>query len=73
MPVSVEDLRAKHAIMSNMWLLGQMRQLERSLYADFTKETFPNFLEILLSKKNFMFRRELPDQDAGRTGLEGLP
>ena len=62
MPVSVEDLRTKYAIMSNMWLLGQMRQPGRSLYADLTKETFPNFLEILLSKKNFMFRRELPDK-----------
>ena len=62
MPVSVEDLRTKYAIMSNMWLLGQMRQPGRSLYADLTKDTFPNFLEILLSKKNFMFRRELPDK-----------
>ena len=48
--------------MSNMWLLGQMRQPGRSLYSDLTKETFTNFVEILLSKKNFIFRRELPDK-----------
>ena len=73
MPMSVEELRTKYAIMSNMWLLGQMRQPGRSLYSDLSKETFPNFLEIHLSKKNFIFRRVLPDKTlAGRTGRIAL-
>ena len=30
--------------MTNMWLLGQMRQPGRRLYVDFTKDTFTVFI-----------------------------
>ena len=31
--------------MTNLWLLAQLRQLGRQLYADLTKDTFNDFLE----------------------------
>ena len=34
-PVNEKDLRDKYAIMTNMWLLGQMKQPGRSIYRDF--------------------------------------
>ena len=47
-PTSTEELRDKYVIMSNMWLLAQMRQPGRHLYADLLSE--------LLSTRNFRFR-----------------
>ena len=62
MPGSLEQLRTKYAIMSHVWLVAQMRQPGRQLFSDLTPNTFPKFLEQLLSKKNFQFRKELPDK-----------
>ena len=39
-PVDENTLRDKYATMTNMWLLGQMRQLVRSIYRDFHRSTF---------------------------------
>ena len=38
------DLRAKHALMTNLWLLAQMKQPGRSIYKDSDKSTFIEFL-----------------------------
>ena len=62
MPASLEQPRTKYAIMSRVWLVAQMRQPGRQLFSDLTPNTFPKFREQLLSKKNFHFRKELPDK-----------
>ena len=43
----------------NMWLLAQMKQPGRSIYWDFDKSTFMDFLETLLDKKNFNLHKEV--------------
>ena len=59
-PKDVEQLRAKYDVMSNLWLLAQMRQPGRVLHTDLTPLTFPKLTE-LLSKKNFNLKKELLD------------
>ena len=39
MPLTSEGLRDKYAVMTNMWLLAQMRQRGRTMYQDLTKDT----------------------------------
>ena len=51
MPSNPEELRVKFKIMSNFWLLAQMRQPGTHLYADFTRMTFVDFLVELLSER----------------------
>ena len=45
--------------MTNPWLLAQLRQPGRQLYADLTKDTFNDFLEDLLSTDNFLMKRQI--------------
>ena len=52
-PSDEKGLRLKYSIMTNLWLLAQMRQPGRSIYADFDRNTFVDFLETLLDKDNF--------------------
>ena len=59
MPSSTEELRLKYRIMSNCWLLAQMRQPARHLFSDLTVLTFPTFCDELLSEKNFMLDKEV--------------
>ena len=47
---------------SCMWLLAQLRQPGRSLYKDFTRTTFEDHLKLLLSRKNFNYRKEVDGQ-----------
>ena len=54
MPSNPEDLRVKFKIMTNCWLLAQTRQPGPHLYADFTRMTFVDFLDELLSERNFL-------------------
>ena len=58
-PTSTEELRDKYVIMSNMWLLAQMRQPGRHLYADLTPLTWSDLLSELLSTRNFRLEREV--------------
>ena len=55
-PVDGTTLRDKYAI---MWLLAQMKQPGRSIYRDFDRSTFSDFLERLLDKKNFNLHIEV--------------
>ena len=59
MPVTVEDLRRKYWVMTHMWQLAKMRQPSRPMYADLDEKTWNNFLEELLNRENFNFRREI--------------
>ena len=52
MPADPESLRTKYRVMTNLWLLAQLRQLGRRLCADLTKDTFNDFLEELFSTDN---------------------
>ena len=54
-PTDEKGLRLKYSILTNLWLLAQMRQPGRSIYADFDRNTFIDFLETLLDKDNFNF------------------
>ena len=45
--VNTEDLRTTYKVMTNHWSLAQIGQLGRHLYADFTKDTFSDFLDEL--------------------------
>ena len=58
-PTDEKGLRLKYSIMTNLWLLAQMRQPGRSIYADFDRNTFIDFLETLLDKDNFNFYKEV--------------
>ena len=49
----------KYSILTNLWLLAQMRQPGRSIYADFDRNTFIDFLETLLDKDNFNLYKEV--------------
>ena len=54
-----KGLRLKYAIMSNLWLLAQMRQPGRSIYQDLNRCTFNDFLDTLLDRDNFNFYEEV--------------
>ena len=58
-PIDEKGLRLKYSIMTNLWLLAQMRQPRRSIYADLDRNTFIDFLETLLDKDNFNFYKEV--------------
>ena len=58
-PTDEKGLRLKCSIMTNLWLLAQMRQPGRSIYADFDRNTFIDFLETLLDKDNFYFYKDV--------------
>ena len=58
-PSSIEELRLKYAIMSNMWLLSKLRSPGRPLFSDLDEHTWPKFLEILLSDDNFLCERRI--------------
>ena len=59
MPTSTEGLRLKYRVLSNCWLLAQMRQPVRHLFSDLTVLTFPTFCDELLSDKNFVLDKEI--------------
>ena len=59
MPATIEDLRRKYWVMTQKWQLAKMRQPSRPMYADLDEKTWNNFLEELLNRENFNFRREI--------------
>ena len=58
-PIDEKGLRLKCSIMTNLWLLAQMRQPGRSICADLDRNTFIDFLEVLLDKDTFYFYQEV--------------
>ena len=59
MPANFEELRIKYKVMNHMWLLSQMREPGRHLFADLTDRTFSDILEELFSENMFMMQREV--------------
>ena len=59
MPTDPESLSTKYRVMSNLWLLAQLRQPGRQHYADLTRNTFKVFLEELLSTDNFLSKKQI--------------
>ena len=55
MPANTEALRTKYEVLTNLWLLAQSRKM----YADFTENTWPKFLEELLNENNFWLQRDI--------------
>ena len=51
--------RTKYRVMTNLWLLAQLRQPGRQLHADLSKDTFNDFLDELLSTDNFFMKRQI--------------
>ena len=58
-PSDERGLRMKYSIMTNLWLLAQIRHPGSSIYSDFDRNTFIDFLETLLDKDNFNFYKEV--------------
>ena len=58
-PVDEKSLQNEYSIMTNMRSLAQMKQRGRSIYGDFDRSTFVDFLERLLDKKNFNLHKEV--------------
>ena len=58
-PKNTEELRAKYEVMSNMWLLAQLRQPGRSLFSDLQPTTFQRILKQLLGKEDFGLKKKL--------------
>ena len=54
MPTNVEELLTKYKVMANMFLLAKMRQPSRHLYKVLEVNTFSDFLDELLSDRNFL-------------------
>ena len=59
MPLNSEELRDKYAVMTNMWILAQMRQPGRTMYQDLRKDTWNDLLQEPLSTRNFRLEREV--------------
>ena len=59
MPSNPEELRLKYKVLSNCWLMGQLRQPGRHLFSDLDRNTFADFLDVLLSEKNFLLTKNL--------------
>ena len=59
MPTDPESLRTKYRVMTNLWLLAQLRQPGRQLHADLSKDTFNDFLDLLLPTDNFLVKRQI--------------
>ena len=55
MPANTEALRTKYEVPTNLWLLAQSRKM----CADFTENTWPEFLEELLNENNFWLQRDI--------------
>ena len=58
-PKNFEELRLKYEVMGNMWLLAQLRQPGRSVFADLEPNTFQKFLKQLLGKQDFNLQKEI--------------
>ena len=58
-PTDEKGLRLKYAIITNVWLLAQMRQQGRSIYQDLDRCTFNDFLDTILDRDNFNFYEEV--------------
>ena len=50
-PTDPESLRTKNRVMTNLWLLAQLRQLGRQHYANLTKDIFNDFLGIIVDRQ----------------------
>ena len=70
MPTDSESLRTKYRVMTNLWLLAQLRQPDHQPYADLSKDTFGGILEELLSTDHFLLKRDLGCTHLG--SLHGL-
>ena len=57
-PTTIEDLRTKYKVMANMFLLAQMRQPSRHLYRGLEVDTLSDFLDELLSDRNFLMESD---------------
>ena len=59
MPQTTEQLRTKYRIMSNMWLLAQMRQPGCRLYEEFNDSAWSDLLDELSSEDMFQLEQEV--------------
>ena len=59
MPSNPEELWLKYKVLSNCWLMGQLRQPGRHLFSDLDRNTFADFLDVLLSEKNFLLIKNI--------------
>ena len=73
-PKDVEQLRAEYDVISNLWLLAQMRQPKQALYTDLSLFTFPRVLKELFEQEELQPEERAPGPQKRRgTSLESLP
>ena len=70
MPQNSEHLRTKYKVMSNMWLMAQMRQPGRRLYEDFNDRTWSDLLDELMSEEMFQLEQEVAGEKMVRSRWE---
>ena len=70
MPLHSEQLRTKYKVMSNMWLMAQMRQPGRRLYEDFNDRTWSDMLDELMSEDMFQLEQEVAGEKMVRPRWE---
>ena len=56
-PTDSESLRTGYCVMTNLWLLARIRQPNRPLYADVTKDMFNDFLVEMSADDLFLMNR----------------
>ena len=61
-PTKTKSFRTKYRVMTNFWLLAQIRQPGRTVHADLTKDTWSDFLKQLPSDDNFLANREIDNE-----------
>ena len=69
-PKNIEELRAKYEVMSNMWLLAQLRQPGRSVFADLERQLSKSFSNSFSASRTSTYRRRFKEvfshRQAGR-------
>ena len=58
MPAQIEELRSKYKVIAYMFLLAKMRQPSRNLYRDVEVTAVSDFLDELLSDRNFFMESD---------------
>ena len=67
MPANPGESRVKYNIMTHCWLFAQILQPGRHLHSDFTRMTFIDFLDELLSGRNFLMDETIGDSRVVRS------
>ena len=72
MPTDPESLRTNHRVMTNLWLLAQLRQPGRQLCAALTMDTFNVFSRGIIVDRYVLYEEAKRRRDSGCTHVVSL-